>query len=72
MDFLKFFFNDDDYLVGLSGFKTILAQEGENLKVQVYGGNFAQKPIPQSPYNIFTLPQNMIFSTNTKNNFLLS
>ena len=62
MEFFKKLFKDDDYIVGLSGFKN----ECEDLKI-------SRKKSSQSYYNIFTpQKQNLVFYTNTKNNFLLS
>lgn len=80
MEFLKKIFKDDDYVVGLSGFKDKLSplQTGEgdsvNEQSEFYtvgrGGNLTRKELPQ--YNIFTPSKNLVFYTNTKNNFLLS
>ena len=62
MEFIKKFFKDDDYIVGLSGFKG--EQSLPCKKEAVEGFN--------PPYNIFTPPKNLVFYTNTKENFLLS
>lgn len=58
MEFLKKLFNDDDYVIGLSGFK----DDCEEF-------NISHKKAPN--YNIFTPPKNLVFYTNTKDNFLL-
>ncbi|MBO6087759.1 hypothetical protein J6P92_05360 [bacterium] len=98
MEFLKKLFNDDDYVVGLSGFKEIQNNlpyskevsvkpsektssfvsevaakqtEGFCLLCQREGDyEMVEEFYPQ--YNIFTPPKNLVFSTNTKDNFLLS
>ena len=87
MEFLKKFFKDDDYVVGLSGFKGELPPhpnplplgEGADVNEQnefytcVRGGKQAKYgEFKNPPYNIFTPPKNLVFYTNTKNNFLLS
>ena len=61
MEFLRKLFKDDDYIVGLSGFK----EELGGIK------KIAKSPKTQC-YNIFTPPKNLVFYTNTKDNFLLS
>jgi hypothetical protein len=82
MEFLKKLFKDDDYIVGLSGFKDKLSplQTGEgdsvNEQSEFYtvgrGGKQAKYgEFKNPPYNIFTPPKNLVFYTNTKNNFLL-
>ena len=66
MEFIKKFFKDDDYIVGLTGFKGEQSlpckREGDRKAVEGFNPS----------YNIFTPPKNLVFYTNTKNNFLLS
>ena len=87
MEFIKKFFKDDDYIVGLSGFKEKLpphptplplgegASVNEQSEFYTCGRGDKQTKYGEfknSPYNIFTPPKNLVFYTNTKNNFLLS
>lgn len=63
MEFLKKIFNDDDYVVGLSGFKDL---------TKSLPHKDVHRRTVKSCYNIFTPTENLVFITNTKDNFLLS